>query len=74
MEWISVEDRLPKLGEAVALINIDRWENTAAKIERNLQDCGYLSFSGQNYWSVRAEGARSIDTYTHWMPLPEPPK
>ena len=75
-EWISVTERLPERHQAVALLNVHRWEN--CNFDRNVQDAGYLNdWEGnleQPYWSVRAEPALSLDAYTHWAPLPEPPK
>ena len=58
MEWISVEDRLPGIGQHVLV-----WRTSGGKyapfsigIERFIDNLG-----GQ--WPV-----------THWMPLPDPPK
>ena len=60
-EWISVEDRLPKI-EATYLVTLksdtDIWIETA-----------YL------FNSVFSLGGHRIsDKITHWMPLPQPPK
>lgn len=72
-EWISVEERLPDLGQSVALINVDRWENTAGDLEMNVRACGYLSDAGPfKYWAIRGERATSVDDFTHWLALPSP--
>lgn len=72
-EWISVEDRLPEINQAVAMINIKRFENT--HFDRNIYDCGYLSEWGSHKsWSIRGERSCEISAYTHWMPLPPPPQ
>ena len=72
--WISVKDRLPELRQPVALINVNRYENTAGSWDRRIFDCGYLDYLGSNYWTIRRARAQNIEAYTHWMLLPEPPK
>jgi hypothetical protein len=73
-EWISIHERLPELGQSVALINIDRWENTGGDLEMNVRACGYLHEMrpGDPYWSIRGERATCLDAFTHWLPLPSP--
>jgi hypothetical protein len=29
---------------------------------------------GSGFWSVRGERAIALQSFTHWMPLPEPPE
>lgn len=73
-EWISTSERLPELGQSVALINVDRWENTGGDLEMNVRACGYLHEMrpGDPYWSIRGERANCLDAFTHWLPLPSP--
>jgi hypothetical protein len=71
--WVSVED-LPELGEPVILTNINEWENTGGDLVRNVQDCGYLSEFGAKYWSIRGQGAKSINAYTHYQLVTPPTK
>lgn len=73
-KWINVKERLPEIGQSVALINVNAWEN--GPVDRNIYACGYL-WQGNNYrpyWSVVGERGLSLEQYTHWMPLPELPK
>jgi hypothetical protein len=78
-EWISVEDRLPEV-ESTA----KGWGNhKVQKSVRVLCACkqksgkvlvkeGYyelLDYSDKPYWRIPG----SIDSVTHWMPLPTPP-
>jgi hypothetical protein len=72
-QWVSVED-LPELGEPVILTNVNEWENTGGDLVRNVQDCGYLSEFGAKYWSIRGQGARSLDAYTHYQLVTQPAK
>lgn len=78
-EWISVEDRLPE----IETVNIKEYNRHYSKSVRVLCVCkqksgkvmvkeGYCETSsdGQRiYWKIPG----SIDSVTHWMPLPEPP-
>lgn len=61
MEWISVNDRLPKDGEIVLTVKNKSREIQMYESRRN----GWISKKGW-FWSV--------GTVTHWIPLPEPPK
>jgi len=58
MEWISVEDRLPKNGDPV--LYYDGYFSFLGHI-----DNGYR-------WHSFYDGDRHCHV-THWMPLPEPP-
>lgn len=60
--WISVEERLPGVGEPVLVCR--RHEGNKLKVEqgnRQVNGC----------WKVYGTNVKSV---THWMPLPEPPK
>lgn len=63
-EWISVKDRLPELGIPVAILLDGNYM---------LPDIAYRSSKIRgNPWCSRY--AVRVDSVTHWMPLPEPPK
>lgn len=60
--WISVDDRLPEMGERVMVCHaVDGWVGTGA---RKLTGA-YL------HWD---EDGEELNDPTHWMPLPEPPE
>lgn len=75
-EWISVDERLPELEDG------RNWGNHRPKSIRVLCVCqqrsgktfvkeGYYElFSNKPCWRIPG----SIDSVTHWMPLPKPPK
>ena len=62
MEWISVEDRLPKICEFYLCLYIDK-NVCAVNPIHEIFYFEYEFFTEDTYWRV-----------THWMPLPEPPK
>lgn len=72
--WLRVKDTLPELNQHVALMCIDRIQNTGDN-EMNLPvaQCGYMSEHSGKYWSVYGERALNISAFTHWFPLPSPP-
>ena len=57
--WHRVEDELPKFGEYVLAWEIQGF----AVVDK------YVGI-GDGRWDLENDGA----IYTHWMPLPEPPK
>ncbi len=59
MEWISVKDRLPEIGEPVIIY----YGRFVAEAMRNDNGVFVVSCSDEEAEDV-----------THWMPLPEPPK
>ena len=77
MEWIDVNDRLPELETIPTKPNFRH----KPKSERVLCACKqrsgkvfvkegfYELWDGNPIWRIPG----SIDTVTHWMPLPEPP-
>lgn len=60
--WISVEDKLPPLGQMVIVYREYAWGDV--KVEQGCRDL--------NGW-LRVYGTRT-KRITHWMPLPQPPK
>lgn len=63
-EWISVKDKLPDLGEPVLIYSYPNIEI----------GCVDTDDTGENVWYLQNVGLIDIGWYTHWMPLPEPPK
>ena len=57
-EWISIDDRLPKIADDVIVFSDDKCQI----------DIGFL-MNGK-WFSDRGE----LHTVTHWMPLPNPPE
>lgn len=70
--WVRISERLPELGQSVALIHEDRYENTGGDLEMNVRACGYLHEMrpGDPYWSIRGERATTLESFTHWLALP----
>lgn len=66
-EWISVKDRLPRIGEFCLVYTPNRSIG---------EFVGYIEDDGNWQFYIGGEG-RSLDVswVTHWMPLPDtPPK
>ena len=63
-QWISVKDKLPKIGEIVLFYNF----------KKNVTQ-GYLDMDDDCSWweDENTEEPRSLDYVTHWKPLPPPP-
>lgn len=59
-KWISVKERLPKIGDKVLVIS-------------RLGDQSVATFDGDAFVDHHGIGA-VIKYFTHWMPLPEPPE
>jgi hypothetical protein len=57
-EWISIDDRLPKIADDVIVFSDDKYQI----------DIGFL-INGK-WFSDKGE----LHTVTHWMPLPNPPE
>ena len=71
--WISVEERLPETGEAVLVL----------AFEENVRDYSvvHLTYDDEdeelepNFWWVdEIDNWLPLESFTHWMELPEPPK
>jgi hypothetical protein len=61
-EWISVDDRLPK-----------RQENVLVASKHGFVCIASLTNNHRNNKFYDGDGL-AINSITHWMPLPEPPK
>lgn len=63
-EWISVEERLPEIGDEVDVFESDT--------EQRVADV-WLSINNQ--WTKVVNGSimLPVPNVTHWMPLPDPP-
>ena len=59
--WISVKDRLPKIGKDYLVTDGHARMVSAFRVEKQAWD----------FWSLKFW---SSDHVTHWMPLPNPPK
>ena len=77
MEWISVEDRLPKEYQEVLLKQIYNDDLMIGFVSGNgwVESCQNIDISGNAYVeTVITTGKKSYDKITHWQPLPKPPK
>ena len=61
-EWVSIEDRLPK-----------RQENVLVASKHDFVCIASLTNNHRNNKFYDGDGL-AINSITHWMPLPEPPK
>ena len=69
MEWISINDRLPKMAQEVLVYQ--QWENEVKELSvfHRVEICTYIN----NGFYGKGDGALCIAT-KYWMPLPDPPK
>lgn len=83
-EWISVEDRLPEMGEHYqsedVLVCIDYRPDDSDTTEDSYVSIDHVDFNcfGQGGFSCERDNPRNGEPspyfVTHWMPLPQPPK
>lgn len=74
--WVPITpETMPEMGQSVALVNVNRWENCGGDKRRNIHACGYLEHAGcwRPYWSIRGQRPQELDSFTHWIALPDPP-
>jgi hypothetical protein len=75
MQWNSVKEKLPNIGEWVLAYTPSYFEekNVIAVVKFE-----YLDHRKENYWSIFSSGCGCCDSglsnVTHWMPLPKPPE
>lgn len=62
MEWISVKDRLPEIGEKVLAYRPSMYYTVVQTI-----------YYGVEGWENGYDLSGNM-VITHWMPIPEPPK
>lgn len=69
MNWIKCEDQLPNDNELVIVVNMNEsdWEVTVG-------ECSATGWRVLNALGVvNSTGYFPINTFTHWIPLPEKP-
>lgn len=74
--WISVKNRLPDLYEKVIVYNAEN-ENTflARRMESDFECRDAVTREFVNWsWIPYGYTCVTLESVTHWMPLPEPPK
>ncbi len=65
MDWISVEDRLPEVGQRVLVYGISSQQ----------PEIHVGEFTGHSWFYFPEDASwSSLVDVTHWMPLPEAPK
>lgn len=78
-EWISVDDRLPEVGQ-----DLGEWTNSICVLISNGEECwvGYNQTWWHSehppQWKIKGRDSYDINEIargpiTHWMPLPSPP-
>lgn len=81
MDWIKIDDRLPKERELVIIyaplsiegyIEIMNSENHEKIMENN--DVTWAYFAGGLFVNIGLNGEICRFNVTHWMPMPDPPK
>lgn len=74
MEWISVKDKLPPIGQEVIVYSpkSNSGDGRVTALCRKIRYEEATNF----YWDNDYGGSNVYvqDAITHWMPLPEPPK
>ena len=76
--WISIKDRMPKLGQEVLVYAIGKINGFIGDRVYAICKC-YIqhilpSSPGHEVWSTLWQYFHTDYEITHWMPLPEPPK
>ncbi|MDE1495697.1 DUF551 domain-containing protein [Xenorhabdus bovienii] len=65
MDWISVDDRLPK--------TVGQFEMFIVSTDKGIGTGVYDSWDGFSRITISGNTQHSGYTVTHWMPLPKPP-
>ena len=63
-EWISVEDRLPRIYQPVLVA-------VCTPLQTNEV---HLAYQSKDQWHVTTASGNHSDFIGHWMPLPKPPE
>lgn len=71
MEWISVKDRLPEPGKYVAMHDDREGSYDIATLDSVTVNGKEVE---QVWWIQNGSSWVELDWFTHWVPLPEPPK
>ena len=72
--WISIEDRMPDRYQYILLVNDRYWNAPDEMGGPHVAAVGYLDeIGGQQYFSIFGERGMEIESFTHWMPIPEYP-
>lgn len=72
MQWVSVADQLPEIGDVVNIVTTNRDNeiiSTSAVRLIPYEGCTTYYWRAGTYWQTMLP-----ERVTHWMPLPEPPK
>lgn len=80
MKWISVKERLPEHNQVILIIG--RWWNTPQVVTFYIGETIPTSASKEGCsdcsWTEKyrpgVEDGMNYEGFTHWMPLPPPPK
>ena len=72
--WTSVQEKLPGKGEYVLLITDRYWNTHDGVPDMHVAAVGYLDDYGTgNFWSVLGERGMEVNSFTHWMKIPDYP-
>ncbi|WP_158826697.1 DUF551 domain-containing protein [Mucilaginibacter lacusdianchii] len=74
MTWISIKEKLPAENQPVLLYNINSDPDTVYGLLDNYLVSALTTKNGQPEWEDHLAAPQSLTNYTHWMPLPEPPR
>lgn len=75
MNWIDIKDRIPDRYQYVLLIADRYWNAPDAMGHPHVAAVGYLDeIGGHQYFSIFGERGMKIDSFTHWMSIPDYPE
>lgn len=67
-EWISVKDKLPEVSGDYMV-----WDPVAKIVQIVHYSKKHNLWNSRDYYSEEEKARFSIDTITHWQPVPAPP-